>query len=387
MNTKKKSLLLASALISLNLSAQVGIGTAAPHEAAMLDVVSTDKGILIPRVSLPSNDYDLNTNADEQPPSLLVYNTGGGALAEGFYYWDGAEWKSVDSSSSAAPEISELICERASLEPSSFKKGEAYSGLLRVPYLGGNGGKYSAGNPISCTGASTNKNLQIRLKAGRLAYGAGELVFDVTGIPTADSPAAATFPITFAGKSCQVAVGDAQNAVVASIATVGPLEKTSEGRNGYHRVITSPDGEFSVRLFVPDGTSLTGADIQIRTNNSPVTIMWNGLVSWQGGTIGTASNKFKLPSNGIWYGNGVGQDGDDAVASGSSNIAGWGDRDVYYSSAPEQRTYMWTTTDVNNKTVYILTFIMGATDTSGAVDATKAANTKVFLRIEQVQAD
>jgi hypothetical protein len=45
---------LLSVLVSLNIAAQnnIGIGTASPDASARLDITATDKGILIPRVSL-----------------------------------------------------------------------------------------------------------------------------------------------------------------------------------------------------------------------------------------------------------------------------------------------------------------------------------------------
>jgi len=77
---------------SINLSAQVGIGTTAPADGSILDVESTDKGILIPRVNL--------TNLNAQSPitgdlvdseSLLIYNTNT-TTGKGFYYWSGTSW-------------------------------------------------------------------------------------------------------------------------------------------------------------------------------------------------------------------------------------------------------------------------------------------------------
>ena len=78
------------------LNAQVGINTTTPANGAMLDVSSTDKGILIPRVALNST---INTSPITPAPttSLLAYNTataGSGAtsVSPGFYYWSGTSW-------------------------------------------------------------------------------------------------------------------------------------------------------------------------------------------------------------------------------------------------------------------------------------------------------
>lgn len=78
------------------MQAQVGIGTLTPEPSAMLDIESSDKGVLIPRVALSST----NVAAPVTPaPStgLLVFNTatsgtGATAVSEGFYYWNGTQW-------------------------------------------------------------------------------------------------------------------------------------------------------------------------------------------------------------------------------------------------------------------------------------------------------
>ena len=69
----------------------VGVGTQTPHASAMLDITSSNKGLLIPRVALTS----LNDAATIPSPaaSLLIFNTataGSGrfAVSPGYYYWN-----------------------------------------------------------------------------------------------------------------------------------------------------------------------------------------------------------------------------------------------------------------------------------------------------------
>ncbi|MBI4931180.1 MAG: collagen-like protein [Bacteroidetes bacterium] len=75
-------------------SQNVGINLtgATPNSSAGLDVDFTNKGLLIPRVSLTSTT-DVIT-IPSPATSLLVYNTnaamtGGGV---GYWYWDGTKW-------------------------------------------------------------------------------------------------------------------------------------------------------------------------------------------------------------------------------------------------------------------------------------------------------
>ena len=68
--------------------AQVGIGTTSPNVASMLDITSTNSGLLIPRVALISTS-DVATIASPVT-SLLVYNSG--FSPNGYYYWNGSVW-------------------------------------------------------------------------------------------------------------------------------------------------------------------------------------------------------------------------------------------------------------------------------------------------------
>jgi len=69
----------------------VGIGTNDPDTSALLDVSSTNKGFLPPRIALNSTT-DVVT-IPSPATGLFVYNTGAGTLTtKGYYYWDGAKW-------------------------------------------------------------------------------------------------------------------------------------------------------------------------------------------------------------------------------------------------------------------------------------------------------
>src|SRR4051812_19315657 len=80
--------------------AQVGIGTTTPNPSAMLDVTSTSKGLLVPRVSLTGTADNTTVSSPQSP--LLVYNTaaagsGTTAVVPGFYYWNGSVWTNLST--------------------------------------------------------------------------------------------------------------------------------------------------------------------------------------------------------------------------------------------------------------------------------------------------
>ncbi len=85
-------------LISLGITAQTGIGTTSPNASAKLEVASTDKGFLPPRVALTAtNAFSPIVGTAANATGLLVYNTATTTnapnnVAPGYYYWNGTAW-------------------------------------------------------------------------------------------------------------------------------------------------------------------------------------------------------------------------------------------------------------------------------------------------------
>ena len=91
----KKIPILIALLSMLNGYSQVGIGTALPDASSQLDVVSDNKGILIPRVRL-RNLTDQTTIADGNVESLLVFNINNNTeITPGYYYWFANKWQQI----------------------------------------------------------------------------------------------------------------------------------------------------------------------------------------------------------------------------------------------------------------------------------------------------
>ncbi|MCH2194270.1 hypothetical protein [Kordia sp.] len=85
-------LLLYFSLTSIT-NAQVGINTTTPGDGSMLDVTSTEKGMLVPRVDISElSTIDPITGGSTE--SLLVYNTNA-TTGVGFYYWNNSAWTPV----------------------------------------------------------------------------------------------------------------------------------------------------------------------------------------------------------------------------------------------------------------------------------------------------
>lgn len=92
-NFKFKPFTVVLLLLATCTFAQTGIGTSTPHASAKLDVTSTNKGFLPPRVNLTS--YTDTTTIPNPAEGLLVYCTGTGNLASGYYFWNGNAWATI----------------------------------------------------------------------------------------------------------------------------------------------------------------------------------------------------------------------------------------------------------------------------------------------------
>ena len=84
-------------LSSTNMMAQQGFGTNNPDKSSAVDIVSTKRGLLIPRIDLTSTTVASPVTNPAQ--SLLVYNKNtAGDVTPGFYYWENNKWVRVMSS-------------------------------------------------------------------------------------------------------------------------------------------------------------------------------------------------------------------------------------------------------------------------------------------------
>ncbi|HPF10383.1 MAG TPA: hypothetical protein PKW08_02555 [Flavobacteriaceae bacterium] len=96
---KPLATILIGLFLGMSLSAQVGINTTSPDASASLDIVSTDSGILIPRMT------EVQKNAIATPATgLLIFQTDG--TDPGFYFYNGTSWDYLTAN--GAKEINDL---------------------------------------------------------------------------------------------------------------------------------------------------------------------------------------------------------------------------------------------------------------------------------------
>ncbi len=85
---------------AVSMNAQVTIGSQNdPHTGAVLDLQSTNKGLLLPNVSLQNvNSLNPLTGDLQKAKGMIVYNTNPDVVngsGVGLYIWDGAKWRTV----------------------------------------------------------------------------------------------------------------------------------------------------------------------------------------------------------------------------------------------------------------------------------------------------
>lgn len=85
-------------------SNNVGIGTTTPEPSAMLDISSTSKGLLVPRMTILQRDLIIPTTPSSE--GLLIYQTDGtNSEPKGFYYWSASlnDWLPLNQNTGNTP--------------------------------------------------------------------------------------------------------------------------------------------------------------------------------------------------------------------------------------------------------------------------------------------
>lgn len=133
--------------------AQTGIGTTSPDASAKLEVNSSNKGFLPPRVTLTSQTD--NSTIPNPATGLLVYNTGNNPnLVAGYYYWNGSNWATIATATGSGVYASYMRGSRSAAQTTNLTTGN----LIAFTQVDN-----SAGQDISLNTATG----QITLAAGK----------------------------------------------------------------------------------------------------------------------------------------------------------------------------------------------------------------------------
>ncbi len=216
---------ISSILFTINalLFAQTGIGVNSPDPSAMLEINSTEKGFLPPRMTEEQRDNMTPTEG------LIVYNIDSHCLE----FWNDERWIGSCDDSAAV----------ASIECSGPIEGIFTDNIYTstdhtIFYTGGNGAEY--GNLIF--NSNGVEGLMLIATSGTLEEGDGSIVFTLIGRPIGSGTA--IFDVSIGGQSCQISVE------VAAVSLVYWVDETISG------------DEKSIQIYNPSALPVT-ADFHV----------------------------------------------------------------------------------------------------------------------------
>jgi uncharacterized protein (TIGR02145 family) len=179
-------------LLPAFLHAQVVVGSGPADGSAQLELQSTDKGMLMPRLTTTQRD------AIASPAmGLMIYNTSTHCLEINVGTASVPYWGRMKCRTGV---IATLDCDNAVVPGSLYIGGSASGVSASVPYSGGNGGVHT-GQTVTSTGVT---GLTATLAAGFFANGSGNLTYTINGTPT--SYGTASFALNIGGQTCSLDV-------------------------------------------------------------------------------------------------------------------------------------------------------------------------------------
>lgn len=156
---KRSLFILIVFIISFVGHAQVGVGTMTPDNSAQLDVTATNKGMLVPRLSL--------IETTNQSPvtgvianSLLVYNVAtANDVTPGFYYWQTNKWVRLIGQSDPVVfnETLTTLTYNATTNRLTYKDEKGISNVLQLAGQSGTVGPAGPQGPQGIAGTNGTK--------------------------------------------------------------------------------------------------------------------------------------------------------------------------------------------------------------------------------------
>ena len=210
-----------------------------PNSSAMLDVKSTSKGLLMPRVTL-TGTADVST-IPSPITSLMVYNTtaagtGATAVVAGYYYWNGAAWVRMVSSTTATYSPAKTLI--------PFASGGSVTLTTQANGASGNVGLVGFGNSGTTTiGSSDDINLFTGPNYSFMVPTSGTIT-DISGLFSAGYQPQTLPPGTTITITCQL-YKSSTNFMNAFFPIAAPPVLLSPGLSGFVQTGTTGTGSAS----------------------------------------------------------------------------------------------------------------------------------------------
>lgn len=219
----KKTLFFLLLCLATIAQAQVGIGTETPNASAILDVSSTTRGLLLPRMTTIQRDAIASPSA-----GLVIFNTTSNCLN----MFTGVIWNELCGTATQGL-IATLSC--TPTDNGTLTANTAASSVSSVfSYTGGNNLTHN-GQTVTSTGVT---GLTATLTSGTMSSAGGTLTYNITGTPSGSGTA--SFAINIGGRTCTL------NRTVLAVGTIATIACGSATNNGTLNSGTAASGVSSV---------------------------------------------------------------------------------------------------------------------------------------------
>jgi hypothetical protein len=285
--------LLAAVLLTATTYAQVGIGTTTPDASSALDITSTTKGLLIPRMTNAQRQAISNPAAGLQ---VFVTDLDGGR----FMFYDGTEWGTISFTEKRpdAPIIGTAVAGNAqatvSITAPSSNGGSAITSYTATSSPGGITGTLSqAGSgSITVTGLTNGTAYTFTVTATNaigtsLASAVSNSVVPAT-IPDAPTIGTASAGITVATVPFTAPSSDGGSAITSYTATSSPGDFTGTiSQSGSGSITVSGLTTGTAYTFTVTATNAIGTSAASDASNSVTTTSEVPMVGdfYQGGVV------------------------------------------------------------------------------------------------------
>jgi uncharacterized protein (TIGR02145 family) len=198
-----------------NNGASLGVGTVSPNASSVLDIESSTKGFLPPRMTLAQRNAIVNP-----ANGLIIFNTTSGCIN----YYNNGYWKNL-CGNTTPPDVTSLNCAGATLNGTLIIGQAANSVTVSVPYTGGNGEQYVLNvNSTGVLGLTASVSSYLAIGTG------GTLTYTITGTPATSGTASFLLYVgssPLSGANCTLTIPVAS--IPASIATLNCAGATTTG--------------------------------------------------------------------------------------------------------------------------------------------------------------
>ena len=281
------TLLFTGIVCHVSFSQGVGLGTTLPHASAMLDMASTTKGVLLPRVALTS--LTDNTTVPYPAASLLLYNTNAALNGgTGFFYNSGnsvsPQWVRLSTAANGGLQLpysgigswggnAFSVTNNSAVSPNAAISGGCVNGNAIVGVTGSGRGVYGSSSGTGAgvyayaqTASGTALNVYGRFKVeGTTPIGAGKvLTSDAAGFATWQGGIAFSATGILAGGSANIAMTETKIAFAAEDYDLGSDYSGPSAAN--HSVFTAPDNgiyHFEVQVTWDAGNYVGGGSLTL----------------------------------------------------------------------------------------------------------------------------